>query len=99
MVTFGDITIKNLRVNYTKEDKVGYKVVGTASYNKDNQLTDASGDIRDSQTNEHIANFNIHAIMREERRISLTNCIEGRMNEAVAVAEATLADLALGYNV
>lgn len=96
MVTFGEITSKTIRVNYTKDDMEGYKVVGQATYNKDNKLTDANGDIRDASTNEHIANFYIYG-MGDGTRVNLTDCIAGKMSEAVEVAEATLADLASQY--
>lgn len=96
MVTFGEIVSKSIRVNYTKDDMEGYKVVGTATYDKEKKLTDAYGDIRDASTNEHIANFNIYG-MGEGTRINLTDCIAGKMSEAVEVAEATLADLAGTY--
>lgn len=96
MVTFGEITDKTLRAPYTKEDYAGFKVTGSATYNKDNKLTDAYGDIRDADTNEHVANFNIYG-MGEGTRVNLTDCIAGKMTEAVEVAEATLADLAADY--
>lgn len=92
MVTFGEITSKNLRVNYVKNDIEGYKVVGSASYNKDEKLVDANGDIRDAE-DKHIANFNIYG-EGEYTRVNLTDCIAGKMSEAVDVAESTLADLA-----
>lgn len=95
MVTFGEITQRNTRVNYTKEDMEGYKVVGSANYNKENKLTDANGDIRDAE-GKHIANFNIYG-EGESTRVNLTDCIAERMGEAVEVAEATLADLAATY--
>lgn len=92
MVTFGEITQRNTRVNYTKEDMDGYKVVGSANYNKENRLTDASGSIRDAE-GKHIANFNIYG-QGEDARVNLTECKPELMNEAIAVAQATLADLA-----
>ena len=95
MVTFGEITQRNTRVNYTKEDMEGYKVVGSANYNKENRLTDASGSIRDAE-NLYIANFNIYG-QGEDARVNLTECKPELMNEAIAVAQATLADLAVQY--
>lgn len=95
MVTFGTITHRDIRVNYTKDDMPGYKVVGNANYNKDNKLADANGDIRDAE-GKHIANFNIYG-EGEDTRVNLTDCIAGMMSEAVTVAEATLADLAGTY--
>lgn len=95
MVTFGEITNKTLSVNYTKEDVAGYKVVGLATYNKDNKLTDASGDIRDAE-DKHIANFNTYG-EGEFARINLTDCVAGKMAEAAGLAEVTLADLAMQY--
>lgn len=95
MVTFGEITSKTLRVEYTKVDLEGYRVAGTASYNKGNKLTDAHGDIRDEE-DKHIANFYIYG-EGEYTRVNLTDCLAGMMNGAVEVAEATLADLAAQY--
>jgi hypothetical protein len=95
MVTYGEITQKNLRVNYTKTDIEGYKVTGSVNYNKENKLTDANGDIRDAE-DKHIANFNVYG-EGEYARVNLTDCLAGMMSEAVEVAEATLADLAASY--
>ena len=95
MVTFGTITHRDIRVNYTKDDMPGYKVVGSANYNKENKLTDANGDIRDVE-GKHIANFNIYG-EGGDTRVNLTDCLAGMMSEAVTVAEATLADLAGTY--
>lgn len=95
MVKYGEITSKNLRVNYTKDDMEGYKVVGSSNYNKENKLTDANGDILDAE-GKHIANFNIYG-EGEYTRVNLTDCLAGMMSEAVEVAEATLADLAADY--
>ena len=95
MVTFGEITQRNTRANYIKDDLSGYKVIGNANYNLQNKLTDANGDIRDKE-DKHIANFNVYG-EGEYARVNLTDCIAGRMGEAVEVAEATLADLAATY--
>lgn len=95
MVTFGTITEKNLRVNYVKEDIEGYKVVGNASYNKENVLTDAYGNIRDTE-DKHIANFNVYGT-DENARVSINDCIPVKMSEAVEVATATLKDLTADY--
>lgn len=95
MVVFGEITSKSLRVNYTKEDIEGYKVVGNANYNKEQKLTDANGDIRDAE-DKHIANFNVYG-EGEYARVNLTDCLAGMMGEAVEVAEATLTDLASSH--
>lgn len=95
MVIFGTLTQRDIRVNYTKDDMPGYKVVGNANYDKDNKLTDANGDIRDAE-DRHIANFHIYG-EGEYTRVNLTDCLAGMMSEAVEVAEATLADLAGTY--
>jgi hypothetical protein len=95
MIVFGEITSKSLRVNYTKDDIEGYKVVGSVNYNKENKLADANGEIRDMEE-KRIANFNVYG-EGEYARINLTDCLAGRMGDAVAVAETTLADLAASY--
>lgn len=95
MVRFEEITQRNLRVNYVKDDMEGYKVVGSANYDKENKLTDANGSIAGAE-NEHIADFNVYG-QGENMRINLTNCIPAKMGEAIEVAQATLADLASTY--
>lgn len=95
MVKFGEITQKTIRVNYTKDDKEGFVVIGAATYNKENKLSDAHGEIRDAEGN-RIANFNTYG-EGENTRINLTDCLAGMMSQAVVVAEATLADLANSY--
>lgn len=95
MVRFEEITQKNVRVNYVKDDMEGYKVVGSANYDKENKLTDANGSIAGAE-NEHIADFNVYG-QGENARINLTNCIPAKMGEAIEVAQATLADLASTY--
>lgn len=95
MVRFEEITQKNVRVNYVKDDMGGYKVVGSVNYNKENKLTDANGDIRDAE-DKHVANFYVYG-EGEYARVNLTDCLAGMMSEAVEVAEATLADLAASY--
>lgn len=95
MVRFEEITQKNVRVNYVKDDMEGYKVVGSANYDKENRLTDANGSIRGME-NEYIADFNVYG-QGENARINLTNCIPAKMGEAIEVAQATLADLASTY--
>ena len=92
MVTFGDI--ETLRVKYTEETE-GHKVAGTVTYNGQKKITEANGHITDAE-DKHIANFNIYG-EGEYTRVNLTDCIAGKMSEAVAVAESTLADLASQY--
>ena len=77
MVRFEEITQKNLRVNYVKDDMEGYKVVGSANYDKDNKLTDANGSIAGAE-DEYIADFNVYG-QGENARINLTNYIPAKM--------------------
>ena len=93
MVTFGEITTKNLRVNYTKDDIEGYIVSGSVAYNKDNVLIDANGNIKNAEGT-NIGNFTIYG---ERSRINLNDCLTEFMVDAIAIAEATLADLASSY--
>lgn len=95
MVRFEEITQKNVRVNYIKDDMEDYKVVGSANYDKENKLTEANGSIAGAE-NEHIADFNVYG-EGESTRINLTNCIPAKMGEAIEVAQATLADLNAQY--
>lgn len=95
MVTFREITNKTLSVNYTKADVEGYKVVGNVTYNKENKIVNADGDIRDAE-DKRIAFFNTYG-EGENARINLTDCMADKMAEAAQVANATLADLAQSY--
>ena len=94
MVTFGEITTKNLRVNYEKVEG-GYKVVGSAGYNKEMRMTEASGNIR-NEMDEHIASFNVYG-EGEYARINLVDCIPAMMADAMRIAQAAIADLASTY--
>lgn len=95
MVTYKETISKTLTVRFEKTDLEGVVVKGNATYNKDNRLTDANGDIRDVE-NVHIANFSMYG-SGENARINLTDCQPSMMGRASEVAEATLADLAADY--
>ena len=95
MVTFTETTQRNTRAIYIKDDLSGYKGIVNANYNLQNKLTDANRDIRYKEDKD-IANFNVYG-EGEYARVNLTDCIAGRMSEAVEVAEAALADLAATY--
>ena len=95
MVTYKETISKTLTVRFEKADLEGVVVKGNATYNKDNRLTDANGELRDAE-NVHIANFSMHS-SGEKARIDLTDCQPGMMGRASEVAEATLADLASSY--
>lgn len=92
MVTYNETISRTLTVRFEKADLAGVVVKGNATYNKDNRLTDANGEIRNEE-NVHIANFSMYGA-GENARINLTDCQPGMMGRASEVAEATLADLA-----
>ena len=94
MVTFGEITSKTIRVNYTKDDIPGVVVKGSVTYNKDNKLTDANGNI-ETTDKKNIGSFNIYG-SGEDMRITL-NASADKTDEVNDIAKATLADLANGY--
>lgn len=94
MVQFGNITSKTIRVNYTKMDIEGYKVDGSATYDKDNKLTEANGNIVDVEK-KNIGSFNIFG-MGDDMRINLS-CSAKLTDVVNDIAKATLADLGEGY--
>lgn len=97
MVQFGEIVSKNLRVNYTGAE-ADYKVVGNASYDKENKMLDAYGEITDAD-GVVIARFSAYgATEHGEMRTNLNDVVAGRMTAAVMVTEAMLAELVKGYN-
>lgn len=94
MVQFGEIVRKDIRVSYTADADGGYKVVGHASYDKDNKMTDAYGEIADAE-GIIIARFSAYG--GEEMRTNLNDVVAGKMGAAVVVTEAILAELWEGY--
>lgn len=95
MVRFEEITSKDVRVPYTKDDIEGIIVKGSVAYDKEEKVTSASGSINEVEGN-YIADFNVYG-QGENARINLTNCLPAKMGEAIEVAQATLADLAASY--
>ena len=94
MVKFGEITSKTIRVNYTKDDIAGVVVKGSVTYNKDNKLTDANGNIEGADK-KNIGSFDIYG-SGEDMRITLKSSAD-KTDEVNDIAKATLADLANGY--
>ena len=97
MVQFGEIVRKDIRVSYTADANDGYKVVGHASYDKDNKMTDAYGEIADAE-GIIIARFSAYGANEiGEMRTNLNDVVSGKMTTAVVVTEAILAELWEGY--
>ena len=94
MVQFGKITSKTIRAEYAKVDIEGYKVDGSATYDKENKLTEANGNIVDVD-NKNIGSFNIFG-MGDDMRINLS-CSAKLTDVVNDIAKATLADLGEGY--
>ena len=94
MVQFGEIVRKDIRVSYTADADGGYKVVGHASYDKDNKMTDAYGEIADADGTV-IARFSAYG--GDEMRTNLNDVVAGKMSVAVMIVETVLADLSAGY--
>lgn len=93
MVKFTEITSKTVRANYEYEHADGYKVIGSAAYDKNDKIIDADGQIKEIDTERIIANFNTYGT-GEDARINLTNCLAGKMGLAVTIAETVLTELA-----
>ena len=94
MVKFREITSKTIRVNYTKDDIEGVVVKGSVTYNKDNKITEANGNIEDADK-KNVGSFNIYG-SGEDMRIKLDASAD-KTDEVNDIAKATLADLAEGY--
>ena len=94
MVTFQTITRKDVTAPYTKDDYENLVINGYASYNKENKLTDANGEVKDAD-GRNLGNFNLYG-SDEYARISFN--ASAKDGDAVyAAAKATLADLAAAY--
>ena len=94
MVQFREIVKKDIRVSYTADADGGYKVVGHASYDKDNKMTDAYGEITDAE-GIIIARFSAYG--GDEMRTNLNDVVSGKMSVAVMITETVLTDLTGGY--
>jgi hypothetical protein len=91
MVSFGETIERNLSVKFTREDKNGYKVAGSASYNKDNALTGAYGTISNGE-GVFLGTFSVHGSGDNARM--QCDCALKVFAEVQGVALATFADLA-----
>ena len=94
MLVFGTITSKTIRAPYTTEVD-GFKVAGSATYNKENRLTDAYGAITMAD-GKNVGSFNIYGD-GESMRININDCPADRMNDAAEVAQSVLAALSATY--
>ena len=94
MLHFGEILSKDICIAYTADVDGGYKVVGHASYNKDNKMTNAYGESTDAEGTV-IARFSAYG--GEDMRTNLNDVVSGKMDAAVMVTEEVLADLSAGY--
>ena len=94
MVKFKEIISKTLVIAFDKDDIEGYKVVGNATYNKDNKLTDANGTIRDIE-DKRIADFRAYGNV--EAKFDLTSCAPENLGVTAKIAQETLADLTANY--
>lgn len=94
MVTFKETISRSLVKAFEKNDIEGYVVVGNATYNKDNRLTDANASINDME-GKRIADFRAYGY--GETRFDLTNCNPEYIGKAAEIAQATLADLSANY--
>lgn len=94
MVTFKTITRKDVTAPYTKDDYENLVISGNASYNKENKLVDANGEVKNEE-GRNLGNFNLYG-SDENARISFNaNAKEG--DSVYAAAKATLADLVATY--
>ena len=94
MVTFETITRKDVAAPYKKEDYNDLVIKGEASYDKDNKLTSANGEVTDAE-GRNLGNFNLYG-SDEYARISFNaSAKDGDM--VYAAAKATLADLVAAY--
>ena len=94
MLEFGAITSKTIRAPYTTEVD-GYKVAGTATYNKENRLAEAYGTITMAD-GKNVGSFNIYS-SGESKRVNINDCPTDRMNDAAEVAQSVLAALSATY--
>jgi hypothetical protein len=94
MVVFDTIVRKDITAPYTKTDFNDLVIKGHASYNKENKLTEAQGEVMDEK-GQNLGNFNLYG-SDEYARISF-NAAAREGDNVYAAAKATLADLVATY--
>ena len=98
MITFGEIVRKDTTVSYVKNDCVDYTVVGHASYNKENTLVSAYGEIKDTEE-VIIAHLTIYGGEGTEGfKTNITDIASGKFDLVAKAVDEIVDDLVLGYN-
>lgn len=94
MLTFTTITQKTVCAKFEHEVD-GYRVNGSATYNKESKLTGATASVQTAD-GLHIGNFNVYSV-EKDLRINLSECSVEKMEDALSVSKDTLEALSSTY--
>lgn len=95
MVQFAEIVDKTVQVRFTRQSTDGYAVEGTATYNKENQLTNVSGNITNPD-NSYGGNFSAYKVI-DEFNMSLNDFNVEKHADVCEVVKTTLEELKTAY--
>lgn len=94
MVQFEEIIDKTVQVRFTKNTD-GYTVEGTATYNKDNRLINANGNMTKPDKS-YGGSFSASG-SGDSMRLSINDIDSGDSTNVCPIVEATLGELETGY--
>lgn len=89
MIELGAIQSQSTTYSFTKNDFSDLEITGFVTFDKDNNITNANGNI--SKGTNRIADFNIWGNI--DLRFNINNCAEGMLIEASEALNATVNDL------
>lgn len=96
MVEFKEIISKSVSASFEIRDiNEAYKVKGTASYNKDNVLENANGQIS-SETEMYICSFNIYKV-GDNYKMNISDFEVGKGSEFNSIIESAISQLKDSY--
>ena len=91
MITLGDITRKDTRYNYVKDDVVPYVIRGTVQFDINNRVIDLSGVVYDTNNN-YVANFHSYN-SGDNAKYNLTDCSFDKLKEVANLLEVTVKEI------
>lgn len=95
MIQFAEILNKTMHVKFNKTDIQGYSVEGTATYDKNNELTHVDGTINCDE-NQYCGNFNAYKSI-DNFKLNINDLDSGKYVDVCPVIESTIEDLKQGY--
>ena len=96
MVELGQVVSQTTTQEFKKTDIEGLIVKGRFTYNMDNKITSANGEIAYAENSERMASFNTY-VVGDKLRTNMSDCEAGKLGIAGESSDATLTDLGAAY--